>query len=285
MRQPRKAKYLWGPRRYLAFLGWCIFGTVGELARALNSAALELDGVLDDDGLYQYVVNGGDFGRMVDLEVIKQRSSVPSETTNTRDAFRDSLLERDECCVFRGVSRGHGIRIIPPERGSGGFRGIIDNRPNDEEDVDDLIDINDIRNDPNRSLDKTDIPCADRPLKPRPGLAYARDVRYTLQWLGEPDKYMFLITPNNLDATFIQSTKKRKPSRLLLHYNYGAAAVKRWGHGLEALDSQLNPARPAGPMGAPRTVRDRGVTIQEHGAAQYANETNSMDVGTQNQPA
>ena len=81
-------------------------------------------------------------------------------------------------------------------------------------------------------------------------------MRYTLQWVGETDAFMQYISPNNIDAAFIRSTTKQKPSGLLLHYNYGAAAVKRWGHGLEVLEDRPNPARPA-TTGAPRTVHER----------------------------
>lgn len=42
-----------------------------------------------------------------------------------------------------------------------------------------------------------------------------------------------------------------KPSDLLLHYNYGAAAVKLWGHGIEVLHNQFNPPRPSEPQAVP----------------------------------
>jgi len=46
-------------------------------------------------------LSNGDLSQAVDLEVIKQRSNVPSETTGTRDNFRSDLLIRDACCVHR----------------------------------------------------------------------------------------------------------------------------------------------------------------------------------------
>jgi len=56
----------------------------------------------------------------VDLEVIKERTQVPSETTRTREDFRAELLKRDVRCVFTGVSaeEGDGIHIIPYKRGT-----------------------------------------------------------------------------------------------------------------------------------------------------------------------
>ena len=62
----------------------------------------------------------GDLSQAVDLEVIKQRSNVPSETTESRDDFRRDLLERDICCVWTGASDelGTGMHIIPFKRGS-----------------------------------------------------------------------------------------------------------------------------------------------------------------------
>jgi hypothetical protein len=56
-----------------------------------------------------------DFIKVVDLEVIKQRSGVPSETTETRENFCADLLVRDLCCVWTGnaPARGAGMHIIP----------------------------------------------------------------------------------------------------------------------------------------------------------------------------
>jgi hypothetical protein len=54
----------------------------------------------------------------VDLEVIKQRTHVSSQTTRTRDDFRQRLAERDgEDCVWTGMSPGVGMHIIPYRRG------------------------------------------------------------------------------------------------------------------------------------------------------------------------
>ncbi|KAJ7088914.1 hypothetical protein C8R44DRAFT_990962 [Mycena epipterygia] len=52
--------------------------------------------------------------------------------------------------------------------------------------------------------------------------------RYTLQWLDSASLKLLVRVPNNSDATFRKYTRIPKPSPMLLHYNYGAAAVK-WG--------------------------------------------------------
>jgi hypothetical protein len=61
-----------------------------------------------------------DLATAVDLEVIKQRTNVPSETAGSRDDFRDRLLVRDISCVWTGVGSGYGagMHIIPFKRGS-----------------------------------------------------------------------------------------------------------------------------------------------------------------------
>ena len=112
-----------------------------------------------------------DFTSIVDLQVIKLRTNVPSETTQTRDGFRDRLLKRDVRCVWTGIPSdygGVGLHIIPYKRGPEvrsmifcweyvssspflrllfqWFRLIIANRPKYGENVGTLNDINDIRN-------------------------------------------------------------------------------------------------------------------------------------------
>ena len=135
------------PCKYLLFLGWCILGVEGVLALEHDGDGIDTDGNLDDQEIYHYVVAAGlgmfffhdavavmrarrslmacylsneDPVRVVDLEVIKIRTNVPSESTQTRDEFRANLLERDVCCPWTGVEPdfGAGLHIIPYERGS-----------------------------------------------------------------------------------------------------------------------------------------------------------------------
>jgi len=57
---------------------------------------------------------------VVDIEVIKARTTVPSETTETDQGFRTQLIDRDVCCVFTGLEArvGEGLHVIPFRRGS-----------------------------------------------------------------------------------------------------------------------------------------------------------------------
>ncbi len=100
-------------------------------------------------------------------------------------------------------------------------------------------------------------------------IRYPSRDRYTLQWLINPEPAITPTIPNNIDAAFKTGSRKPKPSDLLLHYNYGAAAVKRWGHGTDLLKNLANPPRPSKPvpplMGSSKTVHDRNIAITKRG--------------------
>jgi hypothetical protein len=61
-----------------------------------------------------------------------------------------------------------------------------------------------------------------------------------------------------------------KPADLLLQYNYGAAAVKRWGKNTSVMTNRPDIPRPsvpiAAPMGPTRAKHDRNITIQKRAA-------------------
>ena len=104
------------PRKYLRYLGWCVLGIIGDVSDEQGNV-IALDGELVDQGVYHYVVPGQNvLAHAVDLEVIKQRSQVPSETMGTLEDFSANLLERDGSCVWTGLD-GIGTYIIPYERG------------------------------------------------------------------------------------------------------------------------------------------------------------------------
>jgi hypothetical protein len=46
------------PRKYLVFLGWCIFGDEGVLALEYGGGGVDTEGDLDDQGIYYYVLAG-----------------------------------------------------------------------------------------------------------------------------------------------------------------------------------------------------------------------------------
>lgn len=70
-----------------------------------------------------------------------------------------------------------------------------------------------------------------------------------------------------MDAAFMARTRKMKPSDILLHYNYGSAAVKQWGRNLEILKKLVKPPRPIPPvpeaMGPSKTVHNRSIAIEK----------------------
>jgi hypothetical protein len=47
------------PRKYLVFLGWCILGVVGRLAREDGGHGITTNGSLEDQGIYYYVADVG----------------------------------------------------------------------------------------------------------------------------------------------------------------------------------------------------------------------------------
>jgi len=102
---------------------------------------------------------------------------------------------------------------------------------------------------PNRYLETNDIPPhRNRTLSDK--VAYSPNRRYTLQWLNQ-DVNLAELNLDNRDAAFKKYTRKPKPSDLLLHYNYGAAAVKWWATGTEVLYKKFKPPRPRTPVPAP----------------------------------
>lgn len=132
------------PRKYLIYLGWWILGFdvgVEELGLAFegedgNVDEIDSDGDVDGGVIYYFVATGepGKYSSVSDAErtgtsissdiavvdVIKSRTAVPSETTATRNRFREDLLRRDKCCVYTGIEAefGDGLHLIPFKRGS-----------------------------------------------------------------------------------------------------------------------------------------------------------------------
>lgn len=122
---------------------------------------------------------------------------------------------------------------------------------------------------PNRILETTDVPPRHHRASMPSNTNYPSGDRYTLQWLMNPDPIVAATIPNNVDAAFKTNSRKLKPSDLLLHYNYGAAAVKLWGHGTDLLQNLANPPRPSKPvpppMGPSKTTHDRTRAIEKRG--------------------
>jgi hypothetical protein len=85
--------------------------------------------------------------------------------------------------------------------------------------------------------------------------------------------------PNNRDAAFEKNIDKPKPSDLLLHYNYGAAAVNCWGRGKNVLENLAKPPRPVPMPTGPRTAQDRAAAIRARtgGLVESAREVQAWD--------
>jgi hypothetical protein len=85
---------------------------------------------------------------------------------------------------------------------------------------------------------------------------------------------MLAFVPNNRDAYFKTDNGKPMPSELLLHYNYGAAAVKLWGQATEVLLDYAKPPRPPAPVAVlkapPKKLFDRSTFRRKFGAVRDA---------------
>ncbi|KIM40028.1 hypothetical protein M413DRAFT_36366, partial [Hebeloma cylindrosporum] len=261
------------PRKYLRYLGWCVLGVEGNLADKKGRPVPLNKRSLAGEDVYQYIVSGDPLAHAVDLEVIKQQTPVSSETTENDGEFSRQLLSRDGQCAWSACV-GVGMHVIPFKRAMSQFGGlqwlqlIVQNRPHSEAGLDSLT-VDDIRNGirgnhvilayfdlrhiavlktPNPILEVADIP--ERYIrKLRPGLSYPANARYTLQWLT-PARLEMDTVPNNNDAAFKDHTLP-KPSDVLLHYNYGAAAVKHWGKNIGVLADRPGVPRPSAPAPAP----------------------------------
>ncbi|KAI9572192.1 hypothetical protein HD554DRAFT_2311642 [Boletus coccyginus] len=288
------------PPKYLCYLGWCVLGVEGSLQDEAGNH-VNLNGDLVDQSIYYYrlpVAEQYVLSRAVDLEVIKLRSQVPSQTSRTQGSFRQELATRDgEFCVWTGLP-GVGMHIIPWSKGDEWLQLIIATRPGGDDST--LRSINDIRNGiigehhhhsyfdsraavilktPNLILQTNDVPDPhDRLLLD--GYSYPPQARYTFQWLfTDAPGHIIHHYPNNADAAFV-SHHKPKPSDLLLHYNYGPAAVKNWGRNHAILNNRPGLPRPRSPktvFGPPKSVGNCQITT--------ANLAASRGEGVQLQPA
>ena len=113
-------------------------------------------------------------------------------------------------------------------------------------------------------------------------------MRYTLQWLVEPDVAKLQYTPHNMDAAFKTGSRKKKPSDLLLHYNYGAAAVKWWGHGEIILQNRPHLPRPVvctpAPVGPSKPIHDWTTVIRKLDAVWGRDQAGAGNVAAGDQP-
>ncbi|KAF7333904.1 hypothetical protein MSAN_02403200 [Mycena sanguinolenta] len=289
------------PIKYLRFLGWCIMGILGTVKSDREGVDVADNASLQGEAIYFYVYEALDDAAAlqyaVDLDVIKARSavSVSDSSVHARErAFKNSLLQRDASCIFtdKPPMFCQGAHIIPFHKGDEWFDLIVKNRPaSSDEDVSTLTTVDNVRNGmllgveahiateprqvvvlktPNPVLTVDDIPPGHtRPLKN--DIEYPDGERYTLQWLDGCAEERAVI-PNNSDAKFRINTQIDKPSPMLLHYNYGAAAVKWWGRGKSHLEILNRPTMPRpsvpvpaslGPRRTKRTAAELTASIQK----------------------
>ena len=101
------------PRKYLRYLGWCVLGVEGTLVDG-QGKEVPLSGAPTDQGIYQYLVPGENpLAHAVDLEVIKEKTQVSSETTGSSELFSSDLLLRDGICVLRPTWSGDAYYSLP----------------------------------------------------------------------------------------------------------------------------------------------------------------------------
>ncbi|KAF7969154.1 hypothetical protein HWV62_28198 [Athelia sp. TMB] len=251
------------PLKYLQYPGWCILGVNGHVSATAKGTHLSTQDTLENCKTYYYVTEseGPVFGRVVNLEVIKARttaSSLSSSWSESRDNFSEAVRQRDLGCVFTGMPEQFcdAIHIVPR---AGDRECILSNRPGMDGKVDiELESIDDVRNGifaslhfcriyglrnlailktPNHVLDVVDIPHAqgDR-LFATLDTDFPKGFRFTAQWLQLlPPRLDTLesvrhILPNNSDAMFKTNAREDElPSGVILDYIYGATAFKWWG--------------------------------------------------------
>ncbi|KAF8201370.1 hypothetical protein K438DRAFT_2015687 [Mycena galopus ATCC 62051] len=257
------------PVKYLRFLGYCILGVDGTIAREDFDGEVLSDGDFLGEGVYYFVREGEEdvLEHAVDPEALTY--SHASENTDTREDFRSLVAERDVACTFTNMNEEscRGIHIVPFSKDDAWMKQIVHSRiPEENEDVSNLTTINDIRNgilvsnsihpliDKKKLTPNLVLACEDIPARTNNkthlfgDVKYSTNPRYTLQWLMGSD-WQKRDIPNNQDAAFKKHTKKPKASPLLLNYNYGVAALKWWGKGPEYLITARK--RPTPPIAAP----------------------------------
>ncbi|KAI0286045.1 hypothetical protein BGY98DRAFT_1092842 [Russula aff. rugulosa BPL654] len=268
------------PRKYLRYLGWCIMGVEGRVARDSPQPVNDIkdEGELESGSVYSYQIPEGSdqlLEHAVNMDAFNARStssgnSLPSQVAQDLQLFRRSLEERDVCCIMTAFPEYTASHIIPYAHENAWIDVIIHNRSNNNENVDNLT-VNDVRNGilvassihsllesrrvaflktPNPVLNTDDIPTINDRLFTA-GTACPDGERFTLQFIEVMEDLGRSVVAHSYrvgrDAAFSIDTDTVKPSGVLLHYNYGSAAVKWWGHHTDILRSPGPPHPPPPP--------------------------------------
>ncbi|KAH9973565.1 hypothetical protein BGW80DRAFT_245456 [Lactifluus volemus] len=155
------ASFCLHPRKYLRYLGWCVLGIEGHVAKVSPGEAVDDigdEGTLEDQGVYQYCYSsaaGHPLRHAVDLCTIT-RSPTPEITdasssllvSLSEEQLRETLERRDGQCVFSRLPPRICVaaHIIPCLHGDKWFQSLIHNRDAYDEDVTDLHSVDDVRN-------------------------------------------------------------------------------------------------------------------------------------------
>ena len=80
------------PRKYLVFLGWCILGVEGQLARENDGRGISTTGVLEDQGIYYYVTDdvGGKFSFKLLLSSLQDTDNILMKSSPRQWILRSS---------------------------------------------------------------------------------------------------------------------------------------------------------------------------------------------------
>ncbi|KXN83943.1 hypothetical protein AN958_00786 [Leucoagaricus sp. SymC.cos] len=225
------------PLRWLRFLGCAIYGQKGHLST--SNAGPPIDDYTADIMAHP--------PRLVDVDVMDDRTSDASDLSDGRADFRHRVVGRDVTCVRTGELAEHcdACHIIPHSKGDDYIRNALSHR-SETDIVDELDGIDDTRNGlllwsplhrpfgagaltflktPNFYLDVDDIPYNP----PREENQASPASRLTLHYIVDSGLGRMLpgIVPNNSDLREPEDTSTWPPV-IILNLCYASAALCAW---------------------------------------------------------
>ncbi|KAJ7211111.1 hypothetical protein C8J57DRAFT_1606022 [Mycena rebaudengoi] len=262
---------------YLRFLGWCIIsklGTVKSDREGVDIIFSKIKAPTSTSMTLLSTITIAVLRYAVDPDVIKARSQVstpsgpgatPSRTRYSNETPR-AYSPMCRLCSAKGHILSHFTRVTSPD-----------------EDISALTTVNNRRNGmllglevhvvaESRQVVVVHMSTTSRPVTLGISMTISNtrieNVTPFTGWTTPPQNRI----RNNSDATFRKYTHIPKPSPMPLHYNYGAAAVKWWGHGKSHLEISNRPTMPrpsvpvtaaTGPIRTKRTAAQLDSSIQK----------------------
>ncbi|KAF8695511.1 hypothetical protein AX14_001769 [Amanita brunnescens Koide BX004] len=231
------------PLRWLRSVGFTIYGREGHLSKSKTGPPAEIDDYTADmEAPSYYFVPEGE-ARLVDPDVMDNRTSNVSSLTDCRHDFRTNVIGRDGARVITSDldSNCTACHIIPHN-----ISNAVRHRGGTDGSADDINDINDTRNGillsnllrqpfgsgklaflrtPNFVLSVDDIPY--EPLKDEDQQSPAS--RLTLHHFANLGSFFseFRSTRHNSDARQPHDTSEWPPA-IIVDLSYAAAAMKAW---------------------------------------------------------